>query len=315
MFYRLVIMMLAMLTGACGTIAVPAVATSTPDQYISPIPTPGSMLAARVRQTIAPYPAGNWCDQSISRQPIEAYNTSLAQALADLLAAPEAANLSDSELAHIYADGAYPRSSIAPLVSGGDGLLTILPTYYESCVMGSHYIPVLTRLLVFDRAGHWQTIKTITSNAESGTFILATGAVQWAGDRWVVMLNDLNTMGFTGYEVVHILHEGDNWVIKTGLKAVDGDQSYRTPTMRLVNGYKTIALTRVRYDEPPCTLDANIMDRYAWTIYTTEHTYDWDGGAYILSDARNTDVKVILYAGEHRETYTRLYNWQFHCST
>lgn len=133
MVIRYMVLFLCGLLVACGTRTAP-VAVPSPALILPSTATPASPLAAWVRQFTAPYPQGNWCDQTVSRQPVDEYNNGLVQALAHLLADPRTENLPPQELARIYADGALLSPSSVALARGADTVLAALPTYRARCV-------------------------------------------------------------------------------------------------------------------------------------------------------------------------------------
>ncbi|MEZ4668529.1 MAG: hypothetical protein R3E39_11480 [Anaerolineae bacterium] len=314
-WYGLFVILCGLLVG-CGTLANEQADTIVLPTYTSlPSPTPATVLAARVRQLVAPYPQGNWCDQSVNRQPIDNYNNSLVGALAHLLADTRTANMTAEELVSTYVDGArlYPQS--LSLATGGNTVLAALPTYRVSCLESNHYRPVITRIVLFDRKGHHWQIKQGVTTAESGTLVRSRDALQWSDDRWVVLLNSSQTRCFQCFEVIHILPQDDGygWLGRTVLKGTDDSPLLNSPTLGLVDGYQEISLTFVRYDPPPCLFETTIRDRYAWTINTIERRYRWNVDQYKPSGERTLETKVILYAGEQRQTYERLMDWSAHC--
>ncbi len=307
MGYRVMLLLVCGLLAACGTIVTPTPLASTSD----------SDLTALVRRMIPPIPQGNWCDKNADFASIDTYNAALIAALSQLLADPAAANRSVEELAAIFVAGAQinPTHTFV-LNAGGDTLLAVLRTYRASCLQSMHARGSVYQIVVYDRHGEFWLIRKIGSNDQVGTAILFSGAMQWATDRWVVVLNDLNNgLCVTCFEVVHIVQQDGVWAAMTALEG-KGQNVARIdfPTLRLIDGYRTISVTLPSYDDPPCKLDAETQARLAWIIYITEHIYQWDGTSYRTAGKHILDTKVILYAGERRETYERLLDWEAHCA-
>lgn len=303
MGYRVMLLLVCGLLAACGTIVTPTPLASTSDSY----------LVALVRRMIPPIPQGNWCDKNADFASIDTYNAALIAALSQLLADPASSTRSTDKLAEIFVAGAQINPSHTFILNaGGDTLLAVLPTYRASCLESFHYRSIISRIVLFNPNGEFWPIRQVVTNTEAGTVILRPGAVQWAGDRWVVTLNDLGkALCPRCFEVVQIVRQGGDWIAVTALEGKGQDFVLVDPALRLINGYQMIGVTLTSYDDPPCILDAETQARLAWTIYITEHIYQWDNTRYVLLSDHILDTRVILYAGN---TYERLLDWEAHCA-
>jgi hypothetical protein len=277
----------------------------------------GARLAEFIRDDVpfkpdpAVIPHADPCYPDFDRGLVDTYHAALVGALAQMMAHPEAQSLSAEELA-----AAFSRvSDVRALVEGDGYFLTAIPGWTPQCSAGRH-IGSTVLLSVINSQGDIWPLEPLHGAEGRGPSI----APQWAGDRWMAVVNNnARTCAFC-WSIWQIKQEGDGWTVSSLLDfGRDGDvfeEWVNAPELTLLDGYERIALNlSPQYVEPQCTFSQWVQPDLYMTWQEIRREYVWDAEGYQQVDETNVATHVVISAPDllGRRTYQQLANWEAFC--
>lgn len=229
-----------------------------------------------------------------------AYMQARAEALAHMLAAPQARGLGVSGLLATFSEGVQIATGTgdgAFLIDEHDGF-SLVSMKLPICAQRHkyYYMPLL---YVFDKTGDFWSL---------GPGIIQV--IEWMGDRWVGMMRLQIDEGRERYAFVHVVQEGDEWQLRTFNDASNGPGLMYFPDPDAVDythGYHQIAYTSpTSYGPLPCAFNDAFLSmesrdschdclvRASYAVYRGTFTFAWTGDNYRLTDETPYHIAIIL---------------------
>ncbi len=236
-----------------------------------------------------------------------AYALARADALAHVLAAPEARNLSSADLLNLFSTGvkiATGTQDGAYLIDEHSGFILVsmkLPLCQQR-----HKYYYKPELYVFSRTGNY--------------WLLTVGVIQrieWIKNRWVGMMQLQIEDRQELYAFVHIVQETGEWRLRTFSDAPNGPGLMHLPSPTMVDyskGYNKISISSTRASGPlPCILDILTLESRdschdcrvypSYAMYEGTFTFAWIDNHYVITDETLYRITIILSDNTRLEEY------------
>ena len=264
-----VVALSGIIVAACGTARpVPLPPTATAAPTVRSEPDLGGDLIAGVQATVSALPLPE--DSQSCPQAFIAYERGMVEALAHLLASPEAQGLSVDRLAAAFDQGTREAG-----IPAGSLLLELIPGPPEVYLAAAQWCGAQhgRTLYVLDRAGMiWRVGLT------EGFILPGSDDVRWLGDRWAV-ISDLGS-GLYALRVQIVAWQNGKWALVYQSDDPPRGESVlwnapERPTLIFEGGHKRL---RVIWRQPPC-----------WTALET--IYAWRDGTY--EQMRTTIIEPV----------------------
>jgi hypothetical protein len=243
------------------------------------------------------------CSLITPRDGEQEYNAARERALARLLSAPEAKDLSLREIEAIFAEGIQAALGIEDGaqfldVQNGDVLVSMKLPFCRA----SHRFHFFPPLYVFNRQGDF--------------WLLGNGElvnVQWMEDRWVGFSNNV-VDGYPRYYFASVAQADGEWQLRRFEVAQGPALDFDTlPTIEFLDSYRKLFISAENkdkfatvYNPTPCEFGDAFSTftsrdscrecevRFSHAQYWGDFTLEYEDGRYILSDETPYEVRVVL---------------------